>query len=157
MADVVSREVRSRMMAGIRGKNTRPELLVRSGLFALGYRFRLHDHRLPGRPDLVFRKHHAVIFVHGCFWHRHRCPLFKWPTSNVEFWRKKISGNAKVDRRASAALTQAGWRILTIWECAIKRARPDELRKIIARAAGWLESRSRSLEIAGKVAKRRGR
>ena len=93
MADVVDRKTRSRMMSGIRGKNTRPELLIRKGLHARGFRFRLHDKRLPGKPDLVLPKYSAVIFVHGCFWHGHDCHLFKWPQSRREFWRKKITRN----------------------------------------------------------------
>src|SRR5262245_6595907 len=97
MADVVSPEVRSRMMSGIRGKNTKPEMVLRRGLHAEGFRFRLHGPALPGRPDLVFPKWSAVIFVHGCFWHRHNCRLFKWPSTKSRFWRAKLTGNVSRD------------------------------------------------------------
>jgi DNA mismatch endonuclease (patch repair protein) len=147
MADVVSRAVRSRMMAGIRSKNTRPELLIRRELFARGYRYRLHVASLPGKPDLVFPKFRAVIFVHGCFWHRHDCVLFKWPSTNVAFWRTKILRNRFVDRRAFAELKRAGWRVLTIWECAVKGAAPADIERVIRVAARWLDSRSRFSEI----------
>mgnify|MGYP001813680444 FL=1 len=120
MADVVDRKTRSRMMSGIRGKNTRPELLIRKGLHARGFRFRLHDKRLPGKPDLVLPKYSAVIFVHGCFWHGHDCHLFKWPQSRREFWRKKITRNKVKDAESYVSLKKEGWYILTIWECALK-------------------------------------
>ena len=151
MADIVSRAVRSRMMAGIRSKNTRPELLVRRELFARGYRYRLHVASLPGKPDLVFPKLRAVIFVHGCFWHRHGCGLFKWPSTNVAFWRTKILRNHLVDRRVFGQLKRAEWRILTIWECALKGADPADIDRVIKAAERWLDSRSRSLEIQRRV------
>ena len=115
MVDVVDRKTRSRMMSGIRGKNTRPELLIRKGLHARGFRFRLHDKRLPGKPDLVLPKYSAVIFVHGCFWHGHDCHLFKWPQSRREFWRKKITRNKVKDAESYVSLKKEGWYILTIW------------------------------------------
>ena len=150
MADVVSRAVRSRMMAGIRSKNTRPELLIRRELFARGYRYRLHVASLPGKPDLVFPKFRAVIFVHGCFWHRHGCFLFKWPSTNVAFWRAKILRNRFVDRRVFAQLRSAEWRILTIWECALKGASRKDIDRVVKVAARWLDSHSRVLEIRGR-------
>ncbi len=140
MADIVSKKKRSEMMAGIRGKNTRPELLIRKGLHARGFRFRLHDKKLPGKPDLVLPKYRAVIFVNGCFWHKHDCHLFKWPKTRADFWRTKIEGNVANDLKAAHLLEQKGWRILTIWECALKgktRLSPD---KVIAQAAEWLRS-----------------
>ena len=97
MADVVDSAVRSRIMSNIRGKDTRPEMTVRRGLHARGFRYRLHDRRLPGRPDLVFPRCHALILVHGCFWHGHNCHLFRWPESRAEFWRGKINGNKARD------------------------------------------------------------
>src|SRR5690349_4259655 len=108
------------MMSGIRGKNTRPELILRSGLHRRGFRFRLHPADLPGKPDLVFPKHQAVLFAHGCFWHGHDCHLFKWPRTREEFWRTKIEQNRKVDERAQTRLGQAGWRQAVVWECALK-------------------------------------
>jgi DNA mismatch endonuclease, patch repair protein len=151
MADVVSPAVRSRMMAGIRGTNTKPELLLRSGLHRAGFRFRIHERRLPGKPDIVFPARRAVLFAHGCFWHGHDCALFKWPKSREEFWRKKIAGNRQVDLRSISALREQGWRIGIVWECALKgpgRLRPEE---IVAECAGWLKSKHASLEIRGKV------
>ncbi|MGB8684288.1 MAG: very short patch repair endonuclease [Candidatus Binatus sp.] len=147
MADIVSRAVRSRMMAGIRSKNTRPEILIRYELFARGYRYRLHVSTLPGKPDLVFPKLRAVIFVHGCFWHRHACPLFKWPSTNVTFWRTKILGNCAVDRRVLKQLKIADWRVLTIWECSLKGAKRAEIDRVVKAATQWLDSHSRVAEI----------
>lgn len=120
MTDVVSAAKRSEMMAGIRAKNTRPEILVRRALFALGFRFRLHDKRLPGTPDLVLRKHRAVVFVHGCFWHRHSCHLFKIPSSRQAFWLAKLRRNQQNDRIAVRKLCADGWKVIEIWECALK-------------------------------------
>lgn len=122
MADVVAPAVRSRMMAGIRGRDTRPELLLRRALHARGLRYRLHDQRLPGRPDMVFPKWKAVVFVHGCFWHGHGCRLFKWPATRAEWWREKIEANIARDARDVAALEAAGWRVLTVWECGLRHS-----------------------------------
>jgi DNA mismatch endonuclease (patch repair protein) len=107
------------MMSGIRGKNTKPEIFLRKGLHAEGFRFRIHA-PLPGRPDMVFPKWHAVLFVHGCFWHCHNCHLFKWPSSRPEFWRTKISGNLTRDEANITRLLEAGWRVGIVWECALK-------------------------------------
>jgi DNA mismatch endonuclease (patch repair protein) len=149
MADVVSAEIRSRMMAGIRGKNTKPELTIRRGLHAKGFRYLLHDKRLPGKPDLVFPKHRAVIFVHGCFWHGHDCHLFKWPKTRKGFWRKKIERNRETDQGAIASLKSSGWRYGSVWECAIKgRTRlPEE--KIVQKLESWLRSSARKIELRG--------
>jgi DNA mismatch endonuclease, patch repair protein len=150
MADVVSSEVRSRMMSGIRGKNTKPELALRKGLHALGFRYRLHVAGLPGKPDIVFPGRHAVIFVHGCFWHGHDCPLFKWPSTRPEFWRAKISRNRDNDARNEMVVLDSGWRLGVVWECALKgRGRlPPE--NVVARCADWLKSDERRLEIRGE-------
>lgn len=107
-------------MAAVGGKNTRPELVVRRLLFSLGYRYRLHVTDLPGRPDIVFRARQCVIFVNGCFWHGHDCPRASAPSSNVEFWRKKIGGNRERDRRVLKELQRIGWRVLTVWQCETK-------------------------------------
>lgn len=120
MADVVSPEKRSKMMAGIKGKNTKPEILVRKALHARGFRFRLHKTELAGKPDLVLSKYKTVVFVHGCFWHAHACRLFKWPKSNPEFWRNKILGNKERDRQNVARLIKDGWRVFVVWECALR-------------------------------------
>lgn len=149
MADVVSREVRSRMMSGIRGKNTKPELLVRKGLHRLGFRYRLHVKSLPGKPDLVFPRFRAVIFVHGCFWHGHDCHLFKWPQTRREFWKAKIERNSAVDRAATLALRDKGWRDGVIWECAIKGRHRLPFETVIQRSIDWLESAEPSIDIRG--------
>ena len=155
MADVVTSAVRSRMMAGIRGKNTRPEILVRHELFVRGYRYRLHVSNLPGKPDLVFPKHRAVIFVHGCFWHRHDCSLFKWPSTNVTFWRTKLLRNRSVDRRALKQLKIADWRVLTIWECSLKGVKRLEIDRVVETTTRWLHSRSRLSEIRRRRKRRK--
>jgi DNA mismatch endonuclease (patch repair protein) len=152
MADVVDKATRSRMMSGIRGKDTKPEILLRKGLFAKGFRFRLHDRRLLGKPDIVFPRFKAVILAHGCFWHGHECPLFKWPSSNVRFWRKKIERNREVDRTAREALEALDWRILTVWECALKGPGRLPIDRVVGQAARWLSSGSRRSEIVGREA-----
>ncbi len=118
--DVHSPGVRSYNMSRIRGRDTKPELLIRRGLHARGLRFRLHRRDLPGRPDLVFPARHAVILIHGCFWHGHDCPMFHLPATRREFWTAKIAANCERDARASAALAAAGWRQLVVWECALR-------------------------------------
>ncbi len=150
MADVVSAAVRSRMMAGIRGTNTKPELILRKGLHAQGFRFRLHDKGLPGKPDIVFPRYRAVIFAHGCFWHGHDCHLFKWPSTRPEFWQQKIGRNREVDARSEAALADAGWRRAIVWECALKGRTKLSLEEVIASCAEWLRSDEPVLEIRGR-------
>lgn len=122
MADIVDQATRSRMMAGIRGRNTRPEMALRQALHARGLRYRLHDRKLPGTPDLVFRRFGAVCFVHGCFWHRHAgCPYATTPATRTEFWLTKFEANVKRDRRDRHDLLHAGWRVAVIWECALRK------------------------------------
>src|SRR5690606_25791969 len=116
LPDIFTPEVRSRMMAGIRSTDTKPELMLRKGLHALGWRYRLHARGLPGKPDLVFPARRAVIFANGCFWHGHDCHLFKWPRSREEFWRAKIAGNIVRDLRNRDQLVAAGWRVADVWE-----------------------------------------
>ena len=137
------------MMSGIRSKNTKPELLIRRGLHARGFRFRLHDKRLPGKPDLVLPKYSAVIFVHGCFWHRHDCHLFKWPKTRREFWHKKLLRNQEKDVESYARLKEDGWYILTIWECALKGRTRRPLDKVLDMAADWLVYGQRDRQIKG--------
>ena len=136
MADIVDRATRSRMMAGIRGRNTRPEMALRQALHARGLRYRLHDRKLPGTPDLVFRRFGAVCFVHGCFWHRHaECPYATIPATRTEFWLAKFEANVKRDRRDRHDLLHAGWRVAVIWECALrKEIRP----RLISNLERWL-------------------
>ena len=150
MADVVGQAVRSRIMASIRGKDTRPEMLVRRGLHARGFRYRLHDRRLPGRPDLVFPGRRAVILVHGCFWHGHHCQLFRWPESRADFWKRKITGNRERDAGNLARLRARGWRVLVIWECAFRGIRRRPADAVLNEAAAWLESGSRCREMEGE-------
>lgn len=137
------------MMAGIRGKDTKPELVIRRGLHALGFRFRLHDRRLPGRPDMVLPRWRAVVFINGCFWHGHDCPLFRWPRTREEFWREKIAGNRARDAAAEAALDRAGWRVLKIWECSMKGTGRLGADAVVPIAAGWLRGDQRTGEIRG--------
>ena len=137
-------------MAAIRGADTKPEMLIRRGLHARGVRFRLHDRKLPGCPDLVFPRHHAVMFINGCFWHGHDCALFVWPKTRSEFWRDKIGRNVARDRISLAALAAAGWRTGTVWECALKgrvRLTPEA---VIDSVAAWLFSEAPVLAIEGQ-------
>jgi DNA mismatch endonuclease vsr len=119
--DRISPEQRSQNMAQVKSKNTKPEMLVRSLLHRMGYRFRLHIKTLPGHPDVVLPRYKAVIFVHGCFWHRHEgCKRATMPATRTEFWRKKIDGNQSRDRRNLTALEELGYRCLVIWQCEMK-------------------------------------
>lgn len=118
--DVHTPERRSYNMSRIRGRDTKPELLIRRGLHARGYRFRLHHRSLPGRPDIVFPARRAAILIHGCFWHGHSCPMFRLPTTRAELWLSKIQANRARDARVAEELTAAGWRQLTVWECALR-------------------------------------
>ena len=115
--DIVTPEVRSRMMGSIRGKDTKAELAVRQITHGLGLRFRLHVRHLPGRPDIVFPRHKTVIFVHGCFWHRHDCAFATTPKTRTEFWLAKFQSNIERDQRNRRALVELGWRVLEVWEC----------------------------------------
>ena len=125
MVDVVTPEVRSRMMASIRGKDTKPEIALRRALHACGFRYRLHERKLAGKPDLVFPKWGSVLFVHGCYWHRHEgCPKASTPSSNVRFWQEKFARNVARDRRNVGRLLADGWRVGIVWECCIGR-KPD--------------------------------
>ncbi len=149
MTDVVSPEVRSRMMSSIRGYDTKPELYLRKNLHARGFRFRLHDRKLPGCPDLIFRSHNAVLFAHGCFWHGHDCVLFRWPKSRAEWWREKLLRNRTNDARAEMRLSEAGWRVGVVWECALKG--PGQLPSgiVLNKCERWLRSSRPRLEIRG--------
>ena len=141
MVDVVDKATRSRMMAGIRAKNTLPELQIRSLLHRNGFRYGLHRNDLPGKPDLALPKYRVVIFVHGCFWHGHQCAIFKWPSTNARFWRSKIEGNIARDHKSLTLLKQQGWKPIVLWECAIRHAaRRHSLEKFIARLAGKIKA-----------------
>ncbi len=133
MSDVHSKTVRSYNMSRIRGKNTKPEEIVRKYLFSHGFRYKKNDPRLPGKPDIVLPKYKTVIFVHGCFWHHHNCQYFKWPATNPDFWKQKITGNENRDRDTELKLHGLGWRVIVIWECELKKERESNLNKLIDR------------------------
>lgn len=135
------------MMAGIRGTNTRPELLLRKGLHALGWRYRLHGRGIPGRPDLVFAGRRALVFANGCFWHGHDCHLFKWPKTRPEFWREKIIANIARDATVREQLLAEGWRIAEVWECALKGRERLPLEEVLATLDQFLRSEARLLNI----------
>lgn len=130
--DSITPEHRSWNMSQVKGKDTRPELKVRSWLFKNGYRYRKNDKRLPGKPDVVMPKYHVVIFVHGCFWHRHPgCKNTRTPKSNVEFWETKFSRNVENDKRHVRELEDLGWRVITIWECELgSKTFEDTMRRV---------------------------
>ncbi|CTP83195.1 very short patch repair endonuclease [Xanthomonas translucens pv. arrhenatheri] len=138
MADVVSAADRSRMMAGIQGKNTKPELIVRRMLFASGYRFRLHRRDLPGAPDIVMPGRKVAVFVHGCFWHMHQgCRFAKMPATRPEFWKAKLEANVARDRRAVENLRALGWRVLCVWECSTRDT--EAAAGLQAAMSSWIE------------------
>ncbi len=150
MADIVDRATRSRMMSGIKGYNTKPEMIIRKALHKLGYRYRLHDKRLPGKPDLVFSSRNAVIFIHGCFWHKHDCHLFKWPSTRVKFWKEKILGNFQRDKKIKLTLKKLNIKNLTIWECSLKGKTRLSREDLVSEIVSWLENNDRqNMEIRG--------
>jgi len=121
MVDTLDQPSRSRVMARVKGKNTGPELLVRKMVFAAGYRYRIHVKDLPGSPDLIFPGKRKVIFVHGCFWHRHDgCKLARMPKSRIDFWSAKLNGNKLRDMRTFDALRRSGWQVMVVWECELR-------------------------------------
>ncbi len=149
MPDIVDKKARSRMMAGIRASNTKPELLIRKELYARGFRYRLHPRHLPGKPDLLLKKHRAAIFVNGCFWHGHNCHLFKLPATRTNFWSGKIATNQARDHRVILALTEQEWRVLTIWECAVKGKTRWNFEELMTSVSRWIKSSAVRLEISG--------
>ena len=147
MADVHSPETRSKNMRAIRARDTRPELLLRKSLHSLGFRYKLHDRSLPGVPDLVFPRFGAVVFVHGCFWHRHGCRYSMMPVTRAEFWSKKLEQNWNRDQKVRAALFELGWRVGVVWECALRGSSADP-QSVSASVAGWIVGGTRCLEVA---------
>jgi DNA mismatch endonuclease (patch repair protein) len=131
LADVVDPITRSRMMSGIRNRDTRPEIVVRHGLHRRGLRFRLHVRKLPGCPDLVFPKYGAVVTINGCFWHKHSCSLFRWPATRSAFWKDKLQKNFDRDQRNQVALSRLGWRVMVVWECALKNKSREEIEEVL--------------------------
>lgn len=152
MSDVVDRATRSRMMSGIRAKDTKPEVLIRKALHKNGFRYRLHDKQLPGKPDMVFPRYKAVIQVNGCFWHSHGCHLFKWPSTRKEFWEAKLLDNRRRDECTTRELANLGWRVLVIWECALKGKRKRGFEEVIQTTINWLlyDSQNASIEGTGE-------
>lgn len=150
MADVLTPEQRQLNMSRIKGKDTKPEMLIRRGLHARGLRYRLHDRSLPGRPDLVFPKYRTAVFIHGCFWHAHGCALSKLPATRQDFWQTKLAANAARDRKAVDALQTAGWRVLVIWECALRGSGRLPEDGVLDGAAHFVRNGARAvLDIAG--------
>ncbi|WP_247840337.1 very short patch repair endonuclease [Pseudomonas sp. MWU12-3103b] len=147
MVDVVDAVTRSRMMSGIKGKNTKPEVSIRRALHARGFRYRIHVNNLPGKPDLVLPKYKAVVFVHGCFWHGHSCRYFKVPKTRSAFWIDKIQKNRDRDALQVNALLVSGWRVLLIWECAVRSAVKGQLPSLMDQVVGWLENGDKYMQI----------
>jgi len=146
--DRIDARTRSRNMARIRGRNTVPEKAVRSLLHRKGFRFRLHDAKLPGRPDIVMKGRGIVVFVHGCFWHRHpKCSNATLPHANREFWVRKLQANVWRDRRNIGELLNGGWRVLVIWECSVRNAR-DNSGPLTRRILSWIRSKDASGELS---------
>ncbi len=138
MTDIVDPQTRSRMMSSIRGRNTRPEVGLRRALHARGLRYRLHDPRLPGKPDIVFPRFHATCFVHGCFWHRHTgCRYATTPASRKAFWAAKFEANVSRDARNRLELLAVGWRVAVVWECALRNEGFEAMAEALHE---WLES-----------------
>lgn len=147
--DTVDALTRSRIMASVGQKNTGAEILLRKALHRIGLRYRLHAKALPGSPDLVFPKYRAVVFVHGCYWHAHGCYRSTMPKSRQTFWREKFMANKMRDRKKADALRESGWRVMTVWECALKGKTSRPLEDIAEAVEAWLRGREVSGEIAG--------
>ena len=147
MADVVDAATRSRMMSGIQGKNTKPEVSIRKALHARGFRYRIHVNNLPGKPDLVLPKYNTVVFVHGCFWHGHTCRYFKVPQTRPDFWLEKIGKNQARDRLQESVLLDQGWRVLIVWECAVRLMKKEKSPVLIDLVADWLINGNEHLQI----------
>lgn len=150
--DTVDQETRSRIMSSVGQKNTGPEMLLRSALHKKGLRYRLHDRSLPGSPDLVFPKYRAVVFVHGCYWHRHGCYRTTTPKTREDFWVKKFEDNKARDRRDMGRLADLGWRILVVWECALVGKTALLVEDVVGKASSWLQGAEPRGEIEGRPA-----
>ena len=155
MIDVVDSKTRSRIMAGIGGSNTRPELRLRKALHALGYRYRLHVRNLAGKPDIVLARHRAAIFVHGCFWHRHEgCRYTTSPATRPDFWQQKFQSNVERDKRNVASLRDIGWRVAVVWECSLRTS--SDLAAAVEDVSNWIEGGGEFLEVGQPVPPKRG-
>lgn len=156
MADVLTPEQRRRNMSRIQGRNTSLEMLLRRGLHARGLRYRLHRKNLPGCPDIVFPKYRVCMFVHGCFWHGHDCKLFRMPTTNVEFWEKKIARNRERDRQAVESLLEMGWQVLVLWECAVRKVGRRNFDEVLDQCINFIRSENSNksvFQVSGFVSK----
>lgn len=150
MTDVLTPAQRSFNMSRIKGKDTKPEMLIRRGLHARGLRYRLHDRKLPGRPDLVFPRYKTVVFIHGCFWHSHGCSLSKLPATRQEFWREKLENNKNRDQKALDQLQVEGWHVLVIWECALRGKQRRKETEVLELTEGFIyQDKIPILEIFG--------
>lgn len=148
--DIVDKPTRSRMMSGIKGTNTVPELALRRALHGLGLRFRLHGKLLPGKPDIVLRRYGALIYVHGCFWHRHpSCRFATTPKTRQDFWTAKFEGNVRRDAKVRSEALRLGWRVATVWECSLRK--PDQIQITASVVTEWLSSGSPTLEIGAPI------
>lgn len=157
MADTLTPEQRRLNMSSIRSRDTAPELTVRRALHGRGFRFRLHRRDLPGRPDIVLPRYRTAVFVHGCFWHGHDCPLFKVPASRTEFWTAKVEANRRRDEASLLRLDQLGWRIACVWECALKGPGRLTMTEVSDRLATFILSADKATDIAGDVSPDRQR
>jgi DNA mismatch endonuclease (patch repair protein) len=166
LADIVTPEVRSKMMSGIRGRDTKPEMTVRRYLHRCGFRYRLHDRSLPGVPDLVFPRFRVVVMVHGCFWHQHSgCQYATTPKNNWEFWQTKLVGNVARDKRNIERLVRAGWRVIVLWECGLRGGGaeselnwlPEAIRGGAAEVAVWPPERAPDGNMLHVIPKSSGR
>ena len=149
MADVLTPAQRRYNMSRVRGRDTHPEMLLRRGLHRRGLRFRVHREDLPGKPALVFPTSKVVILVHGCFWHMHDCPRFKWPATREEFWRGKLQRNHERDRSTVVNLREAGWRVLIVWECALRGPGRRSLDDVFDRCEAFFDADTTFAEFGG--------
>ena len=149
MTDRHSPSARSKNMAAVKGKNTSPELKIRKLLHSYGYRFTLNNKHLPGNPDIVMKKHNTVVFIHGCFWHLHNCYKSTLPKTNSSFWKQKLEANKLRDQENIEKLEALGWRIVVIWECALKGKLKVSDDEVINRVSAWLKTSKPLLDIAG--------
>ena len=142
--DVLTPEHRRLVMSRIRGKDTKPEMIMRRGLHGRGLRYRMHVKDLPGKPDMVFPRYRAVVFVHGCFWHGHGCSLFKWPKTRAGFWKTKIERNMERDREALEGLKYGGWNVLVVWECALRGKQKRKLPNVLNSAESFIRGNGKT-------------
>ena len=151
MVDVLTQAQRAFNMSMIRGRDTKPELLIRRALHARGFRYRLHSGGLPGRPDIVLPRYRTVIFVHGCFWHVHNCHLAKKPNTHAAFWEEKLSSNRARDQRTLDLLKEAGWRVAVVWECSVRGRSRQGVDGVIAKLERYIKGKTRQpIDIAGR-------